>query len=89
VLLSPADCVVVVIAPLKAPVPVTARALDPMVAPPSARDVPVPMPMLVLVTPKTVHAMISTISLTAHAVPRTTVVPVDAVYSEVDSFEPL
>ena len=70
-------------------VPVTARALVPMVAPPRAKDVPVPTPMLVLVTPSTVHAMISTMSPEEQAVPRTTDVPLVAVYSLVDSFEPL
>jgi hypothetical protein len=65
--------------PLRAVVPVTARALLPIVAPPSANDVPLPIPILVFVIVQTLQPIISTISLTAQATPRTTDVPLVAV----------
>jgi hypothetical protein len=75
--------------PLRAVVPVTARALEPMVAPPIAKDVAEAEPSDGLKLEEMVHAMVSTISPTAAAVPSTTVEPVVAVYSEVESLEPL
>jgi hypothetical protein len=75
--------------PLRAVVPVTARALEPMVAPPIAKDVALATPSAGLSVVDTVHAMVSTISLTTQAVPRTTEVPLVAVYSEEESLEPL
>ena len=52
-------------------------------------DVPVPFPIAVFDTPRIAHAMISTMSLSAAAVPSTTLVPLVAVYSLVVSFTPL
>jgi hypothetical protein len=75
--------------PLRAVVPVTARALEPMVAPPIAKDVAVATPSAGFSVVDTVHAMVSTISLRAQAVPRTTEVPLVAVYSVMESLEPL
>jgi len=75
--------------PLRAVVPVTARALLPIVAPPRAKDVALAEPSDGLKLEEMVHAMVSTISPTAQAVPSTTVEPVVAVYSEVESLEPL
>ena len=70
-------------------VPVTARALEPIVAPPIAKDVALAEPSDGLKLEDMVHAMVSTISLSAQAVPRTTVEPVVAVYSDEESLEPL
>jgi hypothetical protein len=69
--------------------PVTARALLPIVAPPIAKDVALAEPSDGLKLEEMVHAIVSTISLSAQAVPRTTVDPVVAVYSEEESLEPL
>jgi hypothetical protein len=69
--------------------PVTAKALDPSVAPPIAIDVALALPNDGLKLDDIVHAIVSTMSPAAAAVPRTTVVPDVAVYSLVDNLEPL